>query len=388
MGNQIRFGTLYAGHVDLEDIGFAGEPVNDRWLPNEKLISVFSKAEAIAKTLDKVGFSNLWLAEHHFQREGYECIPNILMLALHLSHVTKKIRLGCGFNIAPMWHPLRLAEDYATADILTNGRVIFGVGRGYHSREVEGFGSPQQDQKANRELFEDQIEIILKAFNEESFSHHSEFYDIPPQVPYRDYILEDLTLVPRPVNRPIEVWQPIVSGSSRALEFMGKHGIRGLVPAAGAGDKDLNQVAELYLDTMLKFGHELELGQNLLVSYNFHIAANEYEAKQEVRKYFEESMKLFAPLGFYRGFSDFQIQQLNDPTKAPLADLPSLEQSIESGTWLCGSADSIAEKILALRKRIPGIVNINVSNSIGTSESVITEQLQRFGEEVIPMVNG
>ena len=71
-----------------------------------------------------------------------------------------------------------------------------------------------------------------------------------------------------------------------------------------------------------------------------------------------------------------------------MADLPSLEQSIESGTWLCGSADSIAEKILALRKRIPGIVNINVSNSIGTSESVITEQLQRFGEEVIPLVNG
>ena len=60
----------------------------------------------------------------------------------------------------------------------------------------------------------------------------------------------------------------------------------------------------------------------------------------------------------------------------------------QNGTWLCGSADLIAEKILTLRKKIPGIVNINVSNSIGTSESVITEQLQRFGEEVIPMING
>ena len=94
MGNEIKFGTLYAGHVDLEDIGFAGQPVNDRLLPNEKLISVFSKAEAIAKTLDRVGFSNLWLAEHHFQREGYECIPNILMLAVHLSHLTKKNQIG------------------------------------------------------------------------------------------------------------------------------------------------------------------------------------------------------------------------------------------------------------------------------------------------------
>ena len=64
-----------------------------------------------------------------------------------------------------MWHPLRLAEDYAPADILTGGRVVFGVGRGYHTREVETFGSPLRDQEANRELFEEQVDIIFKAFN-------------------------------------------------------------------------------------------------------------------------------------------------------------------------------------------------------------------------------
>ena len=73
------------------------------------------------------------------------------MLNVHLAHLTKNIKFGCGFNIAPMWHPLRLAEDFATADILTNGRVIFGVGRGYHTREVETFGSDITDQNANRE---------------------------------------------------------------------------------------------------------------------------------------------------------------------------------------------------------------------------------------------
>ncbi len=50
------------------------------------------------------------MAEHHFQPEGTECIPNVLMMALHLTHLTKNIKLGCGFNITPMWHPLRLAE--------------------------------------------------------------------------------------------------------------------------------------------------------------------------------------------------------------------------------------------------------------------------------------
>ena len=59
------------------------------------------------------------MAEHHFQPEGTECIPNVLLMALHLTHLTKNIKLGCGFNITPMWHPLRLAEDYAMADILS-----------------------------------------------------------------------------------------------------------------------------------------------------------------------------------------------------------------------------------------------------------------------------
>jgi len=66
--------------------------------------------------------------------------------------------------------PLRLAEDYATADILTGGRIIFGVGRGYHTREVETFGSPLLDQQANRELFEEQVDIIFRAFTRRSFS--------------------------------------------------------------------------------------------------------------------------------------------------------------------------------------------------------------------------
>ena len=67
------------------------------------------------------------------------------MLSTHLAAKTKHLKFGCGFNIVPMWHPLRLAEDYAMADILTGGRMIFGVGRGYHSREVETFGAPVID---------------------------------------------------------------------------------------------------------------------------------------------------------------------------------------------------------------------------------------------------
>jgi alkanesulfonate monooxygenase SsuD/methylene tetrahydromethanopterin reductase-like flavin-dependent oxidoreductase (luciferase family) len=168
-----HFDSSFAGHIDIDNVGYQGTPVNDRRFPNEALVTVFDKAEAIAKTLDSLGYDRFWMAEHHFQPEGYECLPNLLLHAVHLAHVTERIKIGCGFNITPMWHPLRLAEDYAVADILTKGRVIFGVGRGYHTREVETFGAPLLDQPANRELFEEQVDIIFKAFNNESFSHHT-----------------------------------------------------------------------------------------------------------------------------------------------------------------------------------------------------------------------
>src|SRR6201993_1907068 len=229
-----KFTTVYAGHIDFPDHGQDATPANERRFTNDQLASVFEKSEAIAKTMDRLGYDMMWMAQPHFQQEGYECIPNILMLAVHLCHVTQNIKIGCGFNITPMWHPLRLAEDFAVADILTKGRTVFGVGRGYHTREVETFGAPMMDGEANRELFEEQVEIIFKAFNEESFSHKGKHYTLPPGRPYRGYTLKELTLVPRPIHRPVECWQPIVSANARGLDFMVKHGIKGAVGGGAA----------------------------------------------------------------------------------------------------------------------------------------------------------
>jgi len=229
-----KFSTVYAGHVDLGDMGQTATPANERRYSNEHLASVFDKTEAIARCMDEHEYAILWLAEHHFQHEGYECIPNIMMMAVHLAHLTSRLRIGCGFNITPMWHPLRLAEDFATADILTGGRVVFGVGRGYHTREVETFGSPMLDAEANRELFEEQVDVLMKAFHSERFAHRGTHYTLPPAVPYRGYELRDLTLVPRPLRQPVECWQPVVSASARGLDFMMKHRIKGLIGGGAA----------------------------------------------------------------------------------------------------------------------------------------------------------
>ncbi len=151
---------------------------------------MFWTARDVAQLMDELGYYAFWTAEHHFQHEGYECFPNLIQLSLWLATQTKRLKLGCAFNVLPMWHPIRLAEDYAMADIVTDGRVIMGVGRGYHSREVESFGAPVIDQTANRALFEEQVDLMLKCFNEESFSHHGKAYQVPPPVEYRGYQMQ------------------------------------------------------------------------------------------------------------------------------------------------------------------------------------------------------
>jgi alkanesulfonate monooxygenase SsuD/methylene tetrahydromethanopterin reductase-like flavin-dependent oxidoreductase (luciferase family) len=380
-----KFGSLYAGHVDFDDLGFDATPANDRWLSDERLAGVFDKALAIAEVMDRNGYDTFWMAEHHFQREGYEVLPNILMLAVHLAHLTKNIKIGCGFNIAPMWHPLRMAEDYATADILTNGRVVFGVGRGYHTREVEVFGAPMLDQDANRDLFEEQVDIIFKAFNERSFSHQGKHYTIPPRVPYRGYELTDLSLVPRPRTLPVECWQPVVSASQRGLDFMARHGIKGIIGGGAASGGANERVVEAWRDTLRRHGRDAELGTDLGIGFSFHIADTEEQAIKEATPFFEENMKMFAPLGFVRGLSEEQIRALAaGGATARQANLPTLRDAVKAGAWLCGPPELIVEKLLEVQAKYPALEVVNVGQVVGTPQRVIVEQLERFGKEVMP----
>src|SRR5437870_7908176 len=114
-----RFHALYVGQIELDNIGLNGTPANDRRYPNERLSEVFWAARDVSQVMDELGYYCLWTAEHHFQREGYECLPNLIQLGLWLATQTRRLKFGCAFNILPMWHPIRLAEDYAMADIVT-----------------------------------------------------------------------------------------------------------------------------------------------------------------------------------------------------------------------------------------------------------------------------
>lgn len=374
------FSASYAGHVVDDNLGLQGTPANDRQYSNEKLAGAFSWALEIAQHIEGLGYDELWMAEHHFQPEGYECIPNLLMMSLYLATQTEKLRFGCGFNIAPMWHPLRLAEDFAMADILTNGRVMFGVGRGYHSREVETFGSPMLDSDANRELFEEQIEVILKAFNEEFFSHQGKHYKIPAKVPYRGYELEKISLVPRPTH-PVQIWQPLVSGNPKGVDFMAKMGIKALI--ANTPQDVLPGRLSMYQEAAANHGKQLKLGEDIALGYRFFIGETEAKAIKEARPYFEEGMKFAAPLGLMR-MDQAQVDAVANPGSAPGVELPTLEAASASKAWLCGPPEQIIEHLKKVEEQYPGIERINLGSVMGMPLQVFKDQLTKFAEEVMP----
>jgi alkanesulfonate monooxygenase SsuD/methylene tetrahydromethanopterin reductase-like flavin-dependent oxidoreductase (luciferase family) len=331
----------------------------------------------VARVMDDEGYYCLWTAEHHFQREGYEVLPNLILIGTYLAAVTRQLKFGCGFNILPMWHPIRLAEDYAVADILTGGRVIMGIGRGYHTREVESFGAPLLDAPANLELFEEQFELMWKALHEEQFSHRGKYYTVPPGVKYRGYDLTEVTLVPRPIHRPVEIWQPIASG--KTIDFLAKHDLKGMVTLNG--ERITDQVFHAYRDACARHGRQKQLGQDLCLGLGFYMAASQEQAIKEVEPAHDERYKWFAPFGFVR-YADEQGRPWGTPG-AP-ARAPRLREGVEQKAWMVGSPADCIGLIREYEAKYPGLDQIMLHWPEGVPPRTFMEQLRWFARDVMP----
>ncbi len=379
------FDYFFGGHVEMTDMGFNGMRVDDRIETDEHLATVFDEALSMAQLMEALNYDTLWLAEHHFQREGYGGMGNIPLLSVWLAGKTERLKFGAMFHTVPAWHPLRLAEDFAIADVLTEGRVRFGIGRGYINREVETLGSPLDDDEANRDLFEEQVDIIFKAWNEQSFSHHGKYYDLPPKVIYREQELKDLTLVPRPRTLPVECWQPIVSVSPRGIDFMMKHGIKGVVP----GGKRVDEVARKWQEAQAARGRETELGEDLELVLQIIMADTQEQAIQEATCWFEEQLKVLSPLGRMPFLKREQILATYDPVKAPTAGLPTVHDLVRDGAWICGPPEHVYERICEYQERLPGLRRVSVgAGALAIPPSVLRKNIEWFGKEVLPRFDG
>jgi alkanesulfonate monooxygenase SsuD/methylene tetrahydromethanopterin reductase-like flavin-dependent oxidoreductase (luciferase family) len=260
---------------------------------------------------------------------------------------------------------------------MTNGRVIMGVGRGYHTREVESFGAPMRDNDANKALFEEQMDLLMKCFDDESWTHHGQHYDLPPAVDYRGYTLEDLTCVPRPIHRPVEIWQPIASG--KTIDYIATRGIKGMVTLNG--EKITEQVFQAYREAAARAGRQLELGEDLCWGAGLYLANSQEEAIRRVEKYHDERYKWFAPFGFVR-YADEQGRTWGMPG-AP-ARLPTLRDGVAQKAWLIGPPASIIESLKQWEAEYPGLDQVMLHWAEGMPREEFKEQLLWFAREVMP----
>ncbi len=194
------------------------------------------------------------------------------------------------------------------------------------------------DNAANKELFEEQMEVLFKCFNEESWSHHGKHYDLPPAVPYRGYDLREITCVPRPIHRPVEMWQPIASG--KTLDYIAARGIKGMITLNG--ERIVDQIFHAYRDAAARAGRTLQLGEDLCWGVGIYLADSEAEAIRQVEPAHDERYKWFAPFGFVR-YADEHGRPWGTPG-AP-ARVPTLREGIEQKAWLCGPPRQIVEAI-------------------------------------------
>jgi len=147
-------------------------------------------------------------------------VPNGILFGVALAERTSRIKIGAMFHVVPQWHPLRFAEDFAMMHNLSGGRGVLGVARGTVPREAQSLGTqvgsfdnPDQAEadRINREMMDEAMDVVLTAFENETFSYHGKYYNFPPAgIPDRGGFVETLTLVPRPLY-PYDVWQAITS---------------------------------------------------------------------------------------------------------------------------------------------------------------------------------
>jgi alkanesulfonate monooxygenase SsuD/methylene tetrahydromethanopterin reductase-like flavin-dependent oxidoreductase (luciferase family) len=327
--------------------------------PNQFVADI--AAEAIYA--DELGMHSAWIGEHHFNSLGVLSCPDLVLA--YIAARTKRIRLAPAVTVLPLHHPIRVAEQWATLDLLSGGRVDFAAGRGYDEREYRPFNVNFKD---NQGLFEEGLELVRRLWAADGrISHHG-----------KHYAFDDVRITPKPVQKPLPAL--VASFSKPSIELAARLGC-GLVVAPFAAAMSyggLRQVADLYRETCARHG---TTPGRLICSYFTHFADNKaQEDAQRTRqiRYYRECVipalpgdaKTAPPS--YRYFIDM-VERLR---KVKPEDLT--ENSVLIGTPQ-GIGDTLAKVAAA------GFSEVILYFNVGMKpHGQVKEEMDRFMREIAP----
>jgi alkanesulfonate monooxygenase SsuD/methylene tetrahydromethanopterin reductase-like flavin-dependent oxidoreductase (luciferase family) len=316
---------------------------------------------------DAVGLHSAWIGEHHFSTLGVLSCPDLVLA--QVAARTRRIRLAPAVTVLPLHHPIRVAEQWATLDLLSGGRVDFAAGRGYDRREYKPFNVSFED---NQSIFEEGMALVRRLWtSDERISHHGKHYHF-----------DDVAITPKPVQRPIPMY--VASFSQPSIELAGRLG-SGLIVAPFAAAMTfggLQQVADLYHATCTKHGQK---PQRLMCSYFTHFADNpaqEAAARARQIRYYKECVIAAFP---------------GDPKTAPpsyryFIDMVDRLQKVRpedltENSVLVGKPQQMIDTLKKVEAA--GVAEVILYVNVGLKpHAQVKDEMARFMEEVAPAFAG
>jgi alkanesulfonate monooxygenase SsuD/methylene tetrahydromethanopterin reductase-like flavin-dependent oxidoreductase (luciferase family) len=316
---------------------------------------------------EELGMHSAWIGEHHFNSLGVLSCPDLVLA--HIAARTKRIRLAPAVTVLPLHHPIRVAEQWATLDLLSGGRVDFAAGRGYDRREYEPFAVSFED---NQGIFEEGLEVVRKLWAAQTRISHRGTH----------YRFDNVRVTPRPIQQPIPTY--VASFSKLSIELAGRLGCNLIVApfAAAMSFGGLREVVDLYNETCTKHGQK---PGRVMSSYFTHFADNptqEQAARARQIRYYRECVIPALPGDprtappSYRYFIDMvdRLKKVRPEDLTENAVLLGTPQRI-TDTLMMAEAAGISEVIL--------YVNVGLKPHMQ-----VKDEMARFMAEVAPAFEG
>ena len=348
----MRYGIFYLPSLTADDHANAAE----------RLHSIVEQAAYG----EKLGFTSVWLAEHHFHSFG-GILSSPPVIGAAIAQRTTKIRIGTAVTLLPYHNPLRIAEDYATLDCLSRGRLEFGIGHGFIKWESLTFGTSLEDL---RDRFKENLEIILKAWIEPRFSHKGRFCQY-----------DNVELLPRPAQQPYPtVWMGATS-TAESFEFAGRSGFYlMLIPFLHELD-ELRSMVEIYLSARRAAGHDPKTAR-VIAMYPIYVGESSAEARATAEPALAAYHRAAAEArNLTQGIPEPESYRTHDEHRAKMRKL-TFNDLVEQNRVLVGSVAEVREKVAHVQERLR-LTDLAGNFALGSLPDQPTRAtLRRFIEDV------
>ena len=374
--------------------GYFCNTTNWKHKPYNQLLD---EAREISIFCDENNWDSIWFTEHHFNHEGMESCTNPLMMGTDIAARTKKIKIGQACNVITFHNPIRLAEDIAFLDQLSEGRVEVGIGRGVYGREAINMNKEAdlKDQAKNFRLFDETLSIMKKAWTEKFFNHQGEFYTYPApnfkwqhdmSPPSEEFLdmntseVKKISIVPKPFQKPHPaIWQVVDSPSS--IEWAAANGINTImwIPTV----KALKKRFQLYQEAKSKAeNREVPLGEGICLVRDMFIADTMEEAEKLAGEHIVNYMRWVC---HWRGLGNHMDPGETLPETDHKLDLLNYD-FLHKRNLLFGTPEYVVNKINELKSEL-NLQNLQVwSNFPGIEHEACMRSIKLFTDEVMPKI--